>query len=57
MKNLHKHALRHVDHENHISSQKKNQKKSKMLHEINVFLKQNCVLQTVNDSFIRVKVV
>ena len=35
----------------------KNQKKSKMLHKINVLLKQNCVLQTVNDSFIRVEVV
>ena len=28
-----------------------------MLHEINVILKQNCLLRTVNDSFIRVEVV
>ena len=37
--------------------EEKNQKKLKMFHEINVILKQNCVLQTVDDSFICVKVV
>ena len=28
-----------------------------MLHKINIFLKQNCVLQTVDDLFIRVEIV
>ena len=37
--------------------EKKNQKKSKMLHKINVLLKQNCVLRTIDDSIIHVEVV
>ena len=37
--------------------EEKDQKKSKMFHEINVLLKQNCVLQTVNDSIIHIEVV
>ena len=57
MKDFHKHAFCHVNHENHTSFQKKRSKKSKMFHEIKISLKQNCVLQTVNDSIIHVEVV
>ena len=50
MKILYQFALQHANHENNTYFWKKNQKKSKMLHEINVRLKQDCVLRIIDDS-------